>query len=196
LETQLSKLLNEKTPTSIAKWTGTPTKNCVLTNNSMTCTVVATHGQSALFMGSEGWTTGVHQWTVECDIQEANVMVGISKYVQPSERGRSIYRHSGGYFIFTANGCKYSQTMADVPTNPPLIRQTSDSKYKLKVRLDCDKRTLFFANEVDKSGSDIWVIGYEGLSMDHPYYPTVELIYINHRIAVNPQNSVTYIPEY
>lgn len=191
LETQLFQLLTEKART--AKWTGTPTTNGVLTNNNMTCNVLK---DSAIFTGSEGWVAGVHQWIVECDIDEASVMVGIFPYISPSNKGKSIYMAAGGYFIYTANGCKYSQGLADIKTDPPLKTQYMGGNYQLKVRLDCDKRTLSFANNVNKDGSDIWVTAYENLPMTQAYYPTVELIYLNHKKAANPKNSVTYIPEY
>lgn len=194
LEDQLSKLLNEKKPT--VNWTGICTSNGILTNNNMTCTVMENHGNIAIFRGSQGWNSGVHQWIVDCDIQEASVMIGITI---DTTADKSHFKYPQTYLMDTLNGRVYSQYINGRITNPPLKTQHYGGKYKIKVRLDCDKRILYFSNQSYGpeygNGCEIWSIGFEMLDMTSPYYPIVNLRYYNNRMALNPKNSVTYIPE-
>ena len=194
LEDQLSKLLNVKKPT--VNWPGICTSNGILTNNNMTCTVVGNHGDLAIFRGSQGWNSGIHQWIVDCDIQEASVMIGITT---DTTADKSLFKSPQTYLMYTSNGCVYNKYLDGRKTNPPLKTQYGGGKYKIKVRLDCDKRILYFSNQVFGqvygNGSDIWSIGFEMLDMTLPYYPIVELTCYNHGNVLNPNNSVTYIPE-
>jgi hypothetical protein len=166
----------------LPEWAGLPTPNCILSNDNLTCTKNDTSSHS-VFMGSKGWRSGVHEWAIRVENltdpkTSGWAMVGVA--AMTDQRGEPAKYNSNGYYIFLVSGGKYSPGgVANAQLDPPIGPCGSNGSI-IKVKLDCNCRTLSFA-----VNNDVWRIAYTDL----PYikfYPAVEIYY--------PNSSITFIP--
>jgi len=120
-------------------WELTPSPNGTLSNNNRTFQKIGSVDWECNVLGSVGWSSGVHQWSVVLGNHLSEVTIGVSPNTT-NRGGRNHY--SKGFSLYCTKGTLYGQ---DGSFNRAYCQPYTTAGTRITVKLDMDARTLRFA---------------------------------------------------
>jgi len=151
-------------PIAELQWELKPNQNGVLSNNNRTFTKTrdGTEGNCNV-MGTIGWSSGVHEWTVILGENCQYVMIGIATN-NTNPIGQNY--ESNGYYLYTHDGNLYGQNGVNCVT---YHKSRLHENQRISVKLDMDAKSLTFA--VD----GVWKGIAWGTIPQATYYPSFDV---------------------
>lgn len=158
-----------------ASWTLTETPNAKLSDDKLTLERVGGACWNCATIGTEGWSIGVHTWSVEMGKCCEHLMFGVA----PSNINRVGTNHfSMGFYMYSNNGTLYGQ---DSSKGKLFGSACCVEGSTMVVQLDCDAHTLSFGID----GQPLKV-AYSGLPLV-PLFPAFDIHTTGCTFTVKPE---------
>lgn len=131
-------------------WTLSGNKNATLSNNGLTLTKTGggRTGWDCNVLGSAGWVSGVHEFSVRLDTT-CEMMVGVAP-AQTNSTGPNW--STCGFYLGTHSGALFAQD--GTWKRDYLGRRCSKKGTVIRVKLDCDRHCLWFGVDAEDFPSD------------------------------------------